>query len=125
MRKKKSELPVCLPIPEEKHPSGVNHTHSAAVAAEPEIAVVVPVYNGFSVLLDCVTSLLEYTPKEVRLLLIDDCSPDPRIGELFGQLKERFAPRLETYRNETNLGFVRTVNRGFELAAGCDVIIHQ
>ena len=69
------------------------------------------------------TSLLEYTPKEVRLLLIDDCSPDPRIGELFGQLKERFAPRLETCRNETNLGFVRTVNRGFELAAGCDVII--
>ena len=123
MRKKKSELPVCLPIPEEKHPSGVNYTHSAAVAAEPKIAVVVPVYNGFSVLLDCVTSLLEYILKEVRLLLIDDCSPDPRIKKLFGQLKERFAPRLETCRNETNLGFVRTVNRGFELAAGCDVII--
>jgi glycosyltransferase involved in cell wall biosynthesis/GT2 family glycosyltransferase len=83
--------------------------------------VVVPVFNAFEDTLDCIHSLLENTPQEVPVLLIDDASTDTRLSEYFQPLafKDRFAYLYKP----VNSGFVGSVNLGFELTAPRDVIV--
>src|SRR5262249_11841834 len=59
-----------------------------------------------------------------RLLLIDDASPDPAIGAYFARLASRQLPQIVLVRNERNVGFTLTANRGIELARpGADVVL--
>ena len=65
-----------------------------------------------------------HTLKEsYRLVLIDDKSPDPRVGKLFDALQAEHDPALLILRNEQNLGFVGTVNRGMALDDERDVLL--
>lgn len=83
--------------------------------------VVVPVYNGADELDLCIRSLLRHTGRDARIVLIDDASPDPRVGRLLAGLAGD--ARIEVFRNKTNQGFTRTVNRGIELAGRADVVL--
>jgi GT2 family glycosyltransferase/glycosyltransferase involved in cell wall biosynthesis len=85
------------------------------------VDIVVPVYNAPEDLLRCVDSVLACTSGAFRLLLIDDASPDPRIAEVFGELARRGERRIELARNERNLGFTETANRG--MAASRDDVV--
>ena len=86
------------------------------------ITVLVPVYNAFDDVQRCVASLIRNTTRPVTLLLIDDASPDDRIGPLL----ESFAAssdQITLSTNSANLGFVATVNAGFAQRPDDDVII--
>lgn len=72
--------------------------------------LIVPIYNGMEYLPTLLAGI-EKTQVSYRLLLIDDCSPDDRV---YPYLKE-YADARENVcllQNESNLGFVKTVNRG-------------
>jgi len=86
------------------------------------IDVVVPVYNAPEDVRKCVQSVLAHLRPDVRAVLIDDASPDPRIGELFAELAQRAHPQLVLLRNDTNQGFTGTANRGMQLSRA-DVIL--
>jgi len=86
------------------------------------IDVVVPVYNAPEDVRKCVQSVLAHLRPDVRAVLIDDASPDPRIGELFAELAQRAHPQLVLLRNDTNQGFTGTANRGM-LLSRADVIL--
>jgi GT2 family glycosyltransferase len=87
------------------------------------VTIVVPVYNAVEHVRDCLESIVEHTMHpDVELLLIDDASPDPRIGPLLDSFEAEYEG-IEVVRNEQNLGFLRTMNRGFEHAAGRDVVM--
>lgn len=92
--------------------------------AEPHyvIDIVVPVYNAPDDLRACVASVLAHLRPDVRLVLIDDASPDPRIAACFAEYAHAAHPQVLLLRNETNQGFTGTANRGMALSRA-DVIL--
>jgi glycosyltransferase involved in cell wall biosynthesis len=81
-----------------------------------EIDVVIPCYNYGRYLRNCVRSVLDQEGVSVRVLIIDDCSPDntPEIGrELAAE-----DSRVEYRRHEKNLRHIATYNEGFHWARG-------
>ncbi len=87
------------------------------------VDIIVPVYKGLEDTKLCIESVLRSqctTPW--RLLVVNDCSPDP---ELTQWLRE-FCPndeRMVLLENPVNLGFVGTVNRGMAVSDGNDVLL--
>ncbi len=88
------------------------------------VDVIVPVYNGHDAALRCIYAVLSNkneTPFE--LIVINDASTDTALVAMLYELavKEMFT----LLENDTNLGFVATVNRGMKLheAEGRDVVL--
>ena len=88
------------------------------------VSIVMPVYNGFECIGDCVNSILMHTDLSYHsLILIDDQSTDPKISEYLCRLGEKGnGKHIKALANETNLGFVKTINRGMQQTTD-DVII--
>ena len=89
------------------------------------VDVVVPVFNAAGDVRRCVDSVLARTPCLSRLVLIDDGSPDPAIGEYFQALSARGDARIELLRNDRNLGFTATANRGLDVSARDVVLLNS
>ncbi|MBP6564109.1 MAG: glycosyltransferase, partial [Burkholderiales bacterium] len=80
------------------------------------VDVVVPVYNAPDDVRRCVESVLAHTEPGYRLVLIDDASPDPGVARVFDEIARAIHPHVELMRNERNLGFTGTANRGMGLS---------
>lgn len=87
----------------------------------PQLAIVIPVYNAAHLLERCLDSVLAQVAPSVRVIVIDDASPDPQVSKVLQERRDH--TQLEIHRNVRNLGFTATANRGFDLAAGADVVI--
>ena len=88
----------------------------------PRVDVIIPVYKGYNDTLACIASALSsdnVTPHE--LIVIDDQSPDLKLSKALDRIAEMGLIKL--LRNEQNIGFVRTVNRGMALHKDRDVIL--
>ncbi len=85
--------------------------------------VTVPVYNALAETIDCLRSVLRHTRLGAanRLLIIDDASTDPAIGETL----QNFVglPGVRVVRNSSNLGYTQTINKGCELADRDDIVL--
>lgn len=75
------------------------------------VTVIIPSYNSGLYLRDALTSVLQQTHKDWRLLLIDDGSTDGSL-ELASDLLDD--PRITILRNEINIGQAMTLHRGLE-----------
>jgi glycosyltransferase involved in cell wall biosynthesis len=85
------------------------------------VDVVVPCYNYAKYLRHCVESVLSQRDTSVRVLIIDDASPD-NTPEVAGQLAA--LDRRVTYvRNETNLGLIGSANKGVMEWASADYVL--
>lgn len=72
--------------------------------------IIIPVYNALEELMDCVESLEKHTEFiDTRIIIINDCSTDPNVNIYLNTLNK---PYFVILRNQANLGFVGTVNRG-------------
>ena len=87
--------------------------------------VVIPVYNALEDLRVCVSSVLAHLRPDVRVVLIDDASPDPAIAIYFAELARLSHPQLLLLRNEHNLGFTGTANRGMQLSRADVVLLNS
>ena len=103
------------------HSTHVSADSSTVPTAMPAPAVVIPVYNAHRETAKCIESVIACTEPSVRLLIIDDDSPDPLVDKLLSRLK-RLA-NVMVVRNARNLGYTRTVNRGIDLAGRSDVVL--
>lgn len=85
------------------------------------VDIVVPCYNYAHFLEGCVSSVLSQRDVEVRVLILDDASPDntAEIGETLAQSD----PRVTYLRNEENLGLIGTANRGLLDWAEADYVL--
>ncbi len=95
----------------------------AAAGGQAAVDVVVAVYNAPADLARCVDSVLAHTRGAYRLVLIDDASEDPAIGTHFAALAARALPQVVLLRNDVNLGFTGTANRGLRLSSSADVVL--
>lgn len=77
------------------------------------VGVVVASYNYGRFLNECVRSVLSQVEVDVRVLVMDDASSDdtPEISTELARLDDR----VETFRNQVNLGHIATFNLGFRL----------
>ena len=82
-------------------------------AAKPVASIVIPVYGKPLLTFTCLKSLHAHTPHDmIEVIVVDDASPEPVAPALAGVTGVRFE------RNEQNLGFIGTCNRGAEMARG-------
>ncbi len=93
----------------------------ARMARQPKPpAIVVPVFNAAEETARCLRALLRHTPAACRIVVIDDASTDPEIPRMLAGFRGLGA--IELHRNDENLGYTRTVNRGIDLAGPGDVV---
>jgi hypothetical protein len=87
----------------------------------PTVSVIVPCYGYASVLEGCVASVLSQEGVDVRVLIVDDRSPDdtPTVAR---RLIAR-DPRVEYRRHEENKGLIATANEGLHWATGDYVVL--
>jgi glycosyltransferase involved in cell wall biosynthesis len=80
------------------------------------VDVVVPCYNYAHYLTECVESVLGQADVDVRVLILDDASPDntPDVGSALASRDQRVTYR----RHESNRGHIATYNEGIEWATG-------
>lgn len=78
-----------------------------------QVDVIIPVYNGYQYF-DKLFSTLFLTNLNMRVIVINDCSPDQRVDNYIETLcKEK--NNIVYIKNEENLGFVKSVNRGLAI----------
>jgi GT2 family glycosyltransferase len=86
------------------------------------IDVIIPIYKGLAQTRRCIDSVLGSAQAAAfEIVAVDDASPDPDIVRCLDELAGR--GRITLLRNESNLGFVRSVNRGMALHADRDVVL--
>ena len=88
-----------------------------------EVVVCIPVYGAPDEFTECLTSVLAHTPRDVRILIADDASPDPAIGSFVRSLDGLIEHELSYMRQPQNLGFPGNVNAAFAACAPADVIV--
>lgn len=87
-----------------------------------EVDIVIPVYRGLDETRRCLeTVLADPNRMSGRVVVIDDCSPEPELSAWLDEIAATGA--IELLRNEQNLGFVASVNRGMVAAGRRDVIL--
>jgi GT2 family glycosyltransferase len=92
------------------------------------IDIIVPVYKSVHLTTRCLNSLADHineiASSDPRLIVINDSPGESDVHRMLESFASRHA-YVTVLENERNLGFVKTVNRGLEIAcnAGRDVIL--
>ena len=84
------------------------------LARRPPVSVVIPIFNAADELRACLDSLIPHSP-DAEVVLVDDRSTDPRVGEEIASFMDQW-PAAKLVSNERNLGFVGSANAGFRAA---------
>ncbi len=93
---------------------------SRLAAARPAVTIIVPVYRGLDDTRACIEAILASSYRlQAELVVINDASPEPELTQWLEDNRDRFT----LLRNERNLGFVGTVNRGMRLYPDQDVVL--
>lgn len=86
---------------------------SFPAVAEPQVSIIIPVYNDYRLTKNCLHSLLEHTSDiAYEVIIADDCSMD-----LTASIEERVA-NITVVRGEENLRFLGNCNRAAAQARG-------
>ena len=100
---------------------GTPRLPARALAALPEVAVVVPIYNATDSVRRCLDALERWTPASARWILVDDASTDPAIAPLLARYAQRAG--VQVLRHDANRGYTRAVNTGISAADDADVVL--
>lgn len=85
------------------------------------VTVVIPVFNAFDAVRECLASVAAHPAPDSSVMVINDCSTDPRIAGMLEAACGEYGFNL--VHNEENLGYTRTVNKGLALNPDRDVIL--
>ncbi len=80
------------------------------------VSIILPVYNREKHVKNAIESALNQTYKNIELIIIDDGSKDNTFNVISQFCRE--VPQAVILKNETNLGFVKTLNRAVSQARG-------
>lgn len=86
------------------------------IQSNSRVDVIVPCYKYAHLLEECVNSVLEQQGVNVRVLILDDASPDDT--ERVGRAIAGRDPRVAYRRHETNQRHIATFNEGLHWASG-------
>jgi glycosyltransferase involved in cell wall biosynthesis len=80
---------------------------------QPSVTILMPAYNAEKYIRESINSLLIQTYSNFKLLIIDDGSTD-QTAKIISSYND---PRIACIKNHENIGLVKTLNRGIELAS--------
>ncbi|WP_176250242.1 glycosyltransferase [Sulfitobacter sp. HGT1] len=80
------------------------------------ITIIMPVFNAFELLQDALERVKNHTELPWRLILIEDASTDIRVRPFLRSWENGHSDQVILIENKENLGFIRSVNKGFEKA---------
>lgn len=84
--------------------------------------VIIPIYNAYDCLAPCIDAVINNTDlKENRIILVEDKSTDERVLPLLE--KYHNGKNIILLKNEVNLGFVGSVNKGMQYSDTNDVLL--
>jgi O-antigen biosynthesis protein len=91
------------------------------------VDIVIPIHNGSAYLPELFERLAAHTTTPHRLIVVDDASSEPEVADLLAGLRPAAEACLgvELIRNETNLGFVASINRGLAACRHHAVILNS
>lgn len=99
-----------------------NKTLEPSVDKSNVMDIIIPVYKGYKETIACIESVLKAKNNtSYQLIVINDQSPDGRLLYKL-QAMAKSAP-FSLLHNDTNTGFVATVNKGMKLHTDRDVIL--
>jgi glycosyltransferase involved in cell wall biosynthesis len=83
---------------------------------QPNVSIIIPVYNIAPYLNQCLDSVLSQTFRDFECIIIDDCSSDasPAICDSYA----RSDPRVKVIHNAVNGGLVQSRKKGLECSTG-------
>lgn len=87
----------------------------------PFTQIIIPVYNGADVVVDCVAAVRDRTDTPFQILLMDDGSRG-YTAELLRQLAAS-DPRIVLYRRDINRGYTKSINEAVKLTSAEWVVI--
>jgi len=79
---------------------------------EIEVSIIIPVYNKFQYTINCLRSISEKTKERYEVVVVDDASTDKTVSLLIN------IPNLLVIRNDENMGFVESCNKGAQSGKG-------
>lgn len=85
------------------------------------VTIVLPVYNAFDVLQECLARVSAHTDLDWHMIVVEDRSSDARVWPMLQDWAAQQQDRVTLLRNDKNLGFIGGVNRGLDAAASRDV----
>lgn len=100
------------------------HQHHKRTDNPDEVAIIIPIYGGAVETVECLESVLtaeNITP--ARIIVINDCTPDPQIKNYLASLEKRGLEDMVIIHRMTNGGFSQAVNIGMIAAGNRDVIL--
>lgn len=81
-----------------------------------KVSVIIPVYKDWATLEACISSLMEYLNKEHKVIIVNDMSVEWESLETNIKSLIKNKENYYYYKNEENMGFIKTCNRAvFEL----------
>jgi GT2 family glycosyltransferase/glycosyltransferase involved in cell wall biosynthesis len=93
-----------------------------AIEQAPKISLIIPIYNAYEELQNCLDSVLKHSQIAKRIILMNDASPDPRIKPYLNRLKA-LDNRLQVIHNKTNLGYTKNINKAIMQAGDDDIVL--
>jgi GT2 family glycosyltransferase/glycosyltransferase involved in cell wall biosynthesis len=88
------------------------------------VAVVIPVHSGLEETVACLESVLAaHNDTPSRIILVEDCSPQPALRDYLDALAARALPGWSLLRLPVNRGFPAAANLGLTLAGGRDAVL--
>jgi hypothetical protein len=99
--------------------SRLGQARQPEVSAEPDVSVLMTVYNDSETVGPAIMSVLESSGVDLQLIVIDDASTDDSLD----RIRAFDDPRIVVVRNKVNVGPYLSRNRGLEVATGRFVAI--
>lgn len=89
------------------------------------IAVILPIYRDVEMTERCIRKAMPgvLSVENAFIYAINDCSPDEEMQAMLERLASEYKNTLFIDKNDTNLGFVGTVNRGLSGYVNDDVVL--
>ena len=89
-----------------------------------KVDVIIPIYNSLDWLKLCVESIFKNTHYDVlgTVYLLDDCSSEETVNYL-KEVERKYGNLVKYIRNNKNLGFVKTCNKGLKLSTSSYVLL--
>jgi len=96
-------------------------TQTLSRKSEIEITIIIPIYNAYDEVINCIDSVLNTVTNCCEILLINDASSDERITPLLE--KYNAIANISIYHNASNIGYTKNINKAIKLAKGKDIIL--
>lgn len=82
----------------------------------PLVSILIPAYNVEHYVTEAIKAVMAQTYPNLEIIVIDDGSQDDTFSILNNLARQD--KRIRLYRNDTNIGLIRTLNKGIDIASG-------